>query len=275
MGRAKKVEEATSLELVVYDRKDGVLRTNADAILAFVDKKLVKYTTKEYTEENLAEAKKDKAELNSAVSVLNSRRLILEREFMEPFSGFKDTINTVCSRIKEVSNKIDTVVKKAEQEEKDRKRKLIEEEFAKRQFNLVPLEKIFNERWLNKGTTMVTVSEELDTAINTINSELEDLEPFGIEARGFYLETLDLGKAIFKATELRKAEERLGEVEELKVEPIKLQPEDKMIPISVFGEDSSKEVLTRTIKVIGTLEQLMGLTEYLNSSGIKFRKVEA
>lgn len=43
-----------------------------------------------YNDENIDQAKKDKAALNKAAKALNAKRLEIEKEFMKPFREFKE-----------------------------------------------------------------------------------------------------------------------------------------------------------------------------------------
>ena len=97
------------LELVVSEKTLGSLTTNAKQIRDIVMANLPKYDISNYTDDNIDQAKRDKASLNKAAKDLNSKRLEIEKEFMKPFGEFKEVVNETVKLIGECSAKIDTV----------------------------------------------------------------------------------------------------------------------------------------------------------------------
>mgnify|MGYP000078058716 FL=1 len=117
----KEVVEIPPLELSlkVVEQNIGTLNTNAAQLLERVKERLAFYSIDRYSGENIAEAKKDKAELNNAAQMLNAERIRIEKEFMKPIETFKATVSETVNLIKECSAKIDVIVKEVEQKEKD------------------------------------------------------------------------------------------------------------------------------------------------------------
>lgn len=95
----------------------GTLESNAEAIRKVVLKHLEDYTPENYIG-RADEAKADKALLNKADKALNTKRLELEREYMEPFNKFKITISETCKAIKAASAGLDEIVKAEEERER-------------------------------------------------------------------------------------------------------------------------------------------------------------
>lgn len=114
------------LELVISNQQLGALTTNAKDIKAFIEKVLPNYDVANYNESNIDVAKKDKATLNKASKALNDKRIELEKQFMEPFSEFKEIVTDTCKLIKTATDKIDSVVKESEAKEKESKKREIE-----------------------------------------------------------------------------------------------------------------------------------------------------
>jgi len=175
-----KVEiQETDLQLVVTEKTLGSLTTNARHILSLVEAALPRYDIANYDESNIDAAKKDKAMLNNAAKVLNSKRLEIEREFMKPFEEFKSVVSDTVKLISECSSKIDLVVKQSEQKYKDEKKKRIEEYFSVTGFTLVPFAKIFDEKFLNKTFKEKDAFAEIDLKIAKIKDDLKTLEAIG------------------------------------------------------------------------------------------------
>lgn len=74
--------QETDLELVVSEKTLGSLTTNAIQIRDMVKAALPMYDISNYNDENIDQAKKDKAALNKAAKALNAKRLEIEKEFI-------------------------------------------------------------------------------------------------------------------------------------------------------------------------------------------------
>ncbi|MBU1081644.1 MAG: DUF1351 domain-containing protein [Spirochaetes bacterium] len=289
---AEEAPEAPTLDLVVYNQTPGELATNARVILATVKKQLEGYKAENYSETNIADAKKAKAELNNAAKTIDARRLELEKEFNKPFMEFKDVVKEIVSEIGKVSGAIDRVVKEVEQREKDEKKKIIETFFSSTKCELFPLDKIFNPTWLNKGTKIKDVEVEITAKIEKVNSDLGVLDRVGEpKARALYLDTLNLDSALAEADKIKANEARLAAIDKARVElavpavqapmaPASSAPEADEPPIDVSfevvrapAEPVTGELLKRTFEVECTKEMLIALGSFMNANGIKFKKL--
>ena len=94
------------LQLVIQNKTLGSLKTNALEIKNTIIKSLPNYDVSNYNDDNIDQAKADKALLNNTAKVLNAKRLELEREFNAPFNEFKVIVNETISLINECSGKI-------------------------------------------------------------------------------------------------------------------------------------------------------------------------
>jgi len=264
--------EAPSLELVVYKNNLGELTTNARAIMESVKLQLSGYKAENYTEANIADAKRDKAELNAASKKLNDKRIELEREFMKPFLDFKDTIAETCGLIKDASGKIDLVVKEVEQRERDQKMEKIEAHWSGLDFKLFPLSQIFNPSWLNKGTKFDDITDQIAAKIAKVRSDLVVLDRINEpEAKAHYLSSLDLESALAEVDRIKASRARLAEAEKQRDAPVPvIAPSIKELEEELVAEP---ELLERTFRVRCTIEQLVALSQYLNTNAIAFEKL--
>ena len=272
------------LELVVSEKTLGSLTTNAKQIKALVESALPQYDIANYNESNIDVAKKDKAMLNNAAKVLNAKRIELEKEFLKPFSELKDTIADTVKLIGECSGKIDTVVKQSEQKEKDAKRATIQNYWDSKDFKLVTLEKVFDEKWLNKGSKEKDIFKEIDTKISKINDDLVTLEAIGQDVellKSIYLGDLDLNKTIQYANTLKTNREKVQQVEKVQT-PTPVETSKSVAytaPVqnptqATTSPVGTPQMLTRTFKVVATIENIIALGDFMNDKGITFEKIE-
>lgn len=296
--------QENDLELVVSEKTLGSLTTNAKQIRDMVKAALPMYDISNYTDDNIDQAKKDKASLNKAAKTLNAKRLEIEKEFMKPFGEFKDVVNETVRLIGECSAKIDTVVKQNEQQYRDRKKATIKTYFDGMNVNLVDFNKVFKAEWLNKSASIKSVCNEIDSIFSKFENELSTLKGFGEDfdvLRTYYMDTLNITSTIQYANRLKEQRERAKAVEEarIKSEQEKQQAEEahkaveaeqaKTRPVNPFAMANQKadeqvpfiqsrtqqtELLTRAFKVTTTRENIIALGDFMNEKGIDFDKIE-
>ena len=201
--------QASQLELVVSEKTIGSLTTNARQIRELVEKALPRYDIKNYSADDVAKAKEDKALLNKAAKALNDKRIEFEREFMAPFGEFKEVVSDTVKLIKIAVDKIDTVIKADEERSKKEKREQIErlaEQCGWEEFG-IKLSQIWNEKWLNKTSSLKSIEVDIRARMTTINSDLETLKTFAEDYDVLvvrYKENLNLQETVQYANKLKE-----------------------------------------------------------------------
>lgn len=290
--------ENNPLTLVVKEKTLGNLVTNAVEIKAFVEGRVKDYSPENYKGDT-AQAAKAKAELNAAAKKLNDERIALEREWNLPFQEFKNIISETTDLIKTASRKLDDILKAKEEEEKTEKQKEIRKIWESKQFPLVPLEKVFNPRWLNKTYRLNTVETDIDLAIGGIRRDLSVLDGYGEDTaalKELYLSTLSLQATLAKGAELKANRKKLEEVRKEAGEVKCVPPEKTEVRhrpsaggqdrVFVFGVRGAVELLDLVKKaagenglavvpsfsLAGTAEDIAVFRERLSDSGLTYEK---
>lgn len=274
-----------SLALNVLDLTFGTLTTNALQLHDYVAETLERYTPENYSEENVDQAKADRAILNKAAKELNDRRIQLERDWNAPLQEFKSIIGDTVKMISDGSAKIDAVVKGVENKAKADKRAAIEEMWERKGITLLPLSKLWDDKWLNKTKRLPAVEKEIGEKLLKIEAELDTLAAVDTEdgevLRAYYLDCLDLQRtlaysATLKANRQRLQEEqarRQAEAEAQATREAYVAPTAEPAPSTYEAPEAViPEVLERTMVVRGTREQLIALSEFMNAEGIWFKK---
>jgi len=246
-------------------------------------------------------AKKDRAEINKAEKNIADQFAVLKKAYEKPLQNFDENIKHIRKAIKDASGIVDNAVKVYEEKQKNQKRADIETYFATKKFELVPLESLFDDRWLNKTKPMKEVREELDTKIANIYRDIEILEKLpehGTAAKAFYLEKLDMGAALRQVEILKENAERLAReqvareerqvqeqcavnataerqeeraaVKEERVQSIVDSALD--LPVGTTASEKKKALIEFTCTFKGTEEQLRKLREYMTANGIAYEK---
>jgi hypothetical protein len=248
------------------------------------------------------EAKKDRATLNKAEKNIAEKYTALKEAYERPLERLEMNIKAIRGAIKKASGQVDARVKAYEEEQKSNKYQEIQAYFDSKKFDLVPLDKIFDEKWLNKGAKIRDIKEQIDGAIATIYRDIEVLERLpehGQTAKAMYLETLDMGAAIRQVDILKANAERLAREEAAREERKKLD----QIAQNAAGERHEERAAEKVEKIqslvdqaidipfenaatqikpkIGkcalqfesTEKQLLKLREYITSLGIPYKKI--
>lgn len=292
--------EASQLELVVSEKTIGSLTTNAKQIRALVAQALPRYDIANYSTDDVAKAKADKALLNKAAKTLNDKRIEFEKEFMAPFGEFKSVVGDTVKIIKEAVARIDTIIKADEERFKDEKRAQVEQLAKDCGWDAigVPLSKIWSDKWLNKSVSLKSVEKEISETMATITKDLETLQSFAedydvLEVR--YKENLNLQEAVRYANQLKEQrEEKVRMAQAAVVTPTPSPAETHEEPkeeekshhdiedaeadaadafADIFGMSAGKpkdSVYPKIYEVFATDIQFEALEQYLRDAGLGF-----
>lgn len=277
-----------SLALNVLDLTFGTLTTNALQLHDYVAATLERYTPENYSEDNVDQAKADRAILNKAAKELNDRRIQIEREWNAPLAEFKGIVGDTVKMISDGSAKIDAVVKGVESKAKAEKRAAIEELWERKGITLLPLSKLWDDKWLNKTKRLPAVEKEIGEKLLKIEAELDTLSAVDTEdgdvLRAYYLDCLDLQRTLAYSATLKNNRQRLQEEQARRQAEAEAQATREAYvaptaePATPTAHEAPEavipEVLERTMVVRGTREQLIALAEFMNAEGIWFKKAQ-
>lgn len=270
------------LQLVITKQELGALETNALAVKEKVQEILKKYDLENYKDKDPIVAKNDRAVLNKTAKVLDKKRLEVERKFMEPINPFKGIIKETIEMITKASSQIDTIVKEAENREKEEKKKailVIFESEVKELKDIVKFEDIFDERYLNKTFKIEDVEKDITSKLEQIRNDLITISElhskYEIELKNDYLKHFDLGLIIRKNSELMQKEELLKNQTSETEKIIEEAKEEKMQKMSEQVVEAKEEepILTFTLKITGKKNQLIALRKFIEVNGMNYEKI--
>ena len=279
----------------------GEIETNADEVIAFIDERAEDYSVDKFVGDADA-AKKARAELNKGDTAMKDMIADLTAQWMAPIQPTIDKLVAGRKKIKGLSGSCDEIVKAKEAEEDEKKRNQITEYWNTRKFDLVPLERIFDPRWLNKGASLTKeVYPAIDAKINEVYESIKTIEDVGGEdvdvMKSEYFKTLDLGVAVRRGNELKADRERIerekanraqreqtAQLNEQNRELIKEEAETKKaepvrsVAAAALGtvpSDPRLEIVTYVMEFTGTRNAMFQLREYMTKNGITYKKIEA
>ena len=198
------------------------LTFNYDELKQELTEKVNMYKTLVYTEEQVKDAKADRASLNKLKSALNDERIKMEKEYMKPFNDFKSKLAEIIKIIDEPIAIIDTQVKGYEEKKKAEKLEQVKQLWEETEKpDGLPFEKVFDEKMLNVSYNMGHVKQKFADDINRYNRDiktLSELPEYGFEAIEVYKTTFDINKSLLKAQEMVRIAKAKAEQEILKAE---------------------------------------------------------
>lgn len=164
------------------------------------------YTKLVVTEDAIAPAKRDLADLRRLDKALNDERLRIQREYMKPFDSFKDRVDELRGIIKNAEANIDRQLKAFDEAQASKKQEEIQELFKSIGFQpFVRLEQVWNPKWMNKTYQMKQIEQDMKDAMYKVGEDMvtiSRLKDFSFEARQDYEKTLDINHAIAEGQRL-------------------------------------------------------------------------
>jgi hypothetical protein len=265
--------------------------------------RLEKYKDLVYSDNEMKAAKADRATLKKLYTAIDNKRKEIKALCLKPYDTFEIQIRELLTLIEFPVNQIDSGIKSYEENLKNLKKlELINfySEEIRELKELIPFEKLFDERFLNVTFHIDEAKAKIALSIDGIRKNLQiitDLKTeFEAGIKDCFLKTLNITEALAEKTRLEqqkikveemeakrkeakiKAQQELNEkksepvVQAQKEEVIQTQPET-IQPPKIESLEVEKQY-TVNFKVTGTFTQLKLLKEYLLNKNIKFEGVQ-
>lgn len=264
---------------------------NFEGIRAELAQKLQVYQNMVVTEDGVKEAKADRARLNKFKAALADSRKSVKSQWNQPLSDFEDKMKELEQMVDAPIGAIDRQVKSFEELKKQDKRQAIEQFFTESVGDLeeiLPLQKIWNDRWLNATYPMKDIEKELLERIRKTHSDLQIIVamrlPCTEQMLSAYLDTLDMSKAMEEKHKYEQAQKTKEKV---------IKPQEEDVPQSapaivekkvqqVMSENERTEQQTKQagevkmldFRVWVTSEQMQALKDFLLQNHIRYGRVK-
>ncbi|MBE6001922.1 MAG: DUF1351 domain-containing protein [Sarcina sp.] len=295
-----------ALELkIVSPSEEGFVKEivwNADEIATEVEAKIGYYKNLVYTEDQVTEAKKDRAQLNKFISALKDKDREIKRLCLAPYEAFHNKMLKIISLVEEPVAMIDTQVKGFEEQQKKQKMQAIQEMFDSKGFwPWLTLEKLMGrhestcKKWMNKSCSMKQIESDMIEIQHRMGEDILALNglKFGAQmALSEYKRSMDVTAAMAEAQkfeEARQAEEALKRqlAEQAQAQPAGPSPalEDErpfgsepgvQMQMDLNPEPAAPipvERREKAFKVFVTKEELDALNRFLIDNGYIFKQI--
>lgn len=283
------------MELLINQNGQLDLEWNYEAIKEEITEKVNMYSTIVYGDDQIKEAKADRAELNKFIKILEDKRKEIKKQCLAPYEAFEKQVKEIVAIIDKSVQAIDTQVKGYEEQKKQEKLQEIKAYAETKNLWKFTYEQIADPKWLNASVSMKAIHEELDTIESEIAADvkiLEDLPEYSFEALEVYKNTRDMRSGICEANRLKEQADRKAEYEARKAaeieeavnstpEPIEAQEEQAVeITEAVYEDDFTPNFDEMpnnrswvVIKAYMTQEELDELGAYLTERSIEYTQI--
>ena len=258
---------------------------NFEEIKSELAGKLQVYQSMVVTESGIKEAKADRANLNKFKAALADSRKAVKAQWNQPLSDFESKMKELERMVDEPIGAIDRQVKAYDEAKKQDKRQQIERFFEGAVGDLeevLPLSKIWNDRWLNATYPMKDIEKEIVECIRKTHSDIGIIVAMQLpccdQMLSTYLETLDMSRAMeekHKYEQAQKAKAQAKQAEPTPSFPAE-QPVAKAVvntPQEAAGE-AAPELRVLDFRVWVTAEQMQALKAFLVQNHIRYGRVE-
>lgn len=272
------------------------IKWNYQEVKQWISDGLTRYKGVVYTETQIAEAKKDRAQLNKLIQAIEVKRREMKQLYLQPYQNFEAEANELIGMVKEQAAEIDTQVKAYEERRREEKLEKIKAELYTPMIDgigdLVPYEKLHDPKWLNVTCSIGTIGTEMARKIENIVAGLDAIDKMGLapnmvsRIKDVFLKKFDLAAAIAEKERIEKMEASLRQYDEakaaLKSAPAenppapKYTPPEPATPVSAQqnAPDAGEKIHTVVFRIHVTAAQLNGLGAYMRANNIKPERVQ-
>ena len=163
------------------------------------------YKTLVYTDDNIKDAKSDRANLNKFIKVLDTKRKDVKKMMLEPYTEFESQVKELIGIIGEANNNIDSQVKAYEQKKRDEKLVKVQEIYdgifgESDLLSILTWDRVFKPTYLNATTTLKSIKAEMTELLERVTNELNIIDndngEYQFEMKEAYLKDFNMAEAL-------------------------------------------------------------------------------
>lgn len=278
------MEEQQTMQIIIEnDGLNGI--SNYEPLKAWALEQVAAYKGLIVEEDGIASAKTDCAKLRKIAKSASDYRISIKKDHEAKISKTMEQLKEITDIFNGAAADIDAQVKEFDEKRKEEKRSAIGKIYTDNIQDMeqfLPLQKIWNEKWMNKGYGLDAITKEIKTLVESTQDSIKTIQLLGTKYESqmisAYLVNFQMTDALKKKSELeqidaemerrRKAQE---EAEQRKAEEeIREQEEPKaQEEIPQFEEPKYR----LAFEVYGTHEKLTALVDYLRASGMEYKRI--
>ena len=245
------------MELIIYNQQETpeLIRFNHKELKKELTERLSHYNSLTYTDTEIKTAKADRATLNKFKEAIEKRRKEIKSNCLKPYEDFETKVKEIVKMIEQPILAIDGQVKTFEEKVKSEKRNDIDAFYSESigdLASLLPLAKVWNDKWLNSSVTIKSVKDEIAETIARVNSDLEVISnlqsEFALQVKDVYLRSLNLSAALQEKTRLEDQKAKQDSYDKLQAERAERLRLERIEAKKAEAEQLQREPLVITVE---------------------------
>ena len=279
------MEEQQTMQIIIEnDGLNGI--SNYEPLKAWALEQVSAYKGLIVEEDGIASAKTDCAKLRKIAKSASDYRISIKKEHEAKISKTLEQLKELTDIFNDAASSIDNQVKEFDEKRKEEKRSAIGKIYTDNIQDMeqfLPLQKIWNEKWMNKGYGLDAITKEIKTLVESTQDSIKTIQLLGTKYESqmisAYLVNFQMTDALKKKSELeqidaemerrrkaqeeaehRKAEEEIREQEELKAQEEVPQAE-------------IEQTFRLAFEVYGNKEELTALCDFIRDNGYRYKRL--
>lgn len=262
---------------------------NYEPLKAWALETAEKYKSVVVTDESIRSAKQDIADLRNLAKKISDYRIALKKEHEKKIEKTINQCIELTQILTDAASSMDVQVKELEDGVKRQKKQEIEDYFNSVAGDIaivLPFDKVFDQKWLNKTAKMDDIKSSIDMTLNAVKKNLDILHgmqsQYETEMIEAYLDSLDMGVALETKNRL---EEKSAQLAKLKAE--KEQQKQEVVTTTVVTPTvyeptppqelkqamENEAVKAYDVRLFMTETQKNLFKNFVVSNGIKYTRV--
>lgn len=281
------MEEQQMQIIIENDGLNGI--SNYEPLKAMALEQVSAYKSLIVEEDGIASAKTDCAKLRKAAKNASDLRISIKKEHEAKISKTLEQLKELTDIFNDAASSIDNQVKEFDEKRKEEKRSAIGkiyEDNIKDMGQFLPLQKIWNDKWLNKGYATDAITKEIKAQVESVQDGIKTIQLLGTKYESqmisAFLEAYNMNDALKKKAELEQIDAEM-ERRRAEMERIRKAQEEEQQNEEQVGEHEEPQKLEEVPKeepryrlafeVFGNHEQLTALVDYLRGSGLDYKRL--
>lgn len=251
------------MEFIIETKLESLPKSiefNNEQLKSELSEKLEYYKNIVVTEDSIKPAKEDRATLNKLRTALESKRKEVKKECLKPYEDFERQVKELVAMIDEPIELIDTQLKTFDEEKKAKKQKSIEVFYTAnvgKLRDILPLEKIFNQRWLNATFDFMKVSAEMMEIFEKTENDIKIIKAMKLDCEtqvlDAYLKNLDMSEALAEKNRFEEQQAKIKEYEE--AQKAKEREQQEVIEVAKIEIEQEQEIEPQEIQPVVELQE--------------------
>lgn len=282
------MEEQNTMQIIINnDGLDGI--ANYEPLKAWALEQVSAYKGLIVEEDGIASAKTDCAKLRKIAKNASDYRISIKKEHEAKIAKTMEQLKEITDIFNGAAAEIDAQVKEFDEKRKEEKRAAIGKIYTDNIQDMeqfLPLQKIWNEKWMNKGYGLDAITKEIKAQVSAVEDGIKTIQLLGTKYESqmisAFLEAYNMNDALKKKAELEQIdaemERRRAEMERIR----KAQEEEQQNEEQVREQEEQQKLeevpqeeprYRLAFEVFGNHEQLTALVDYLRASGMEYKRI--